>query len=172
MANTGQATGWITPTLLEQSNTDGKWQLKKRDVESSRLAEDSAPGEALADWIKAYGKVGNPLDMVQVSFTPPNGKLKRWNVSPPLETEKSGWDRALDLFLPMIQTPENRQALMLTVTKACRPILEAAIAPTVKATVVETLSELLTDEPDEPTNEVDESSNRQLLSGGVSTLAS
>ncbi len=148
-SRTEDATHWIPKELEKYAEKSGQWSLAKKDCETSRLPDDSAPGESLATWVTGYAQWGSPLDSVRIRFRK-NSVDKSWFVQPIHNAEKTGMDRALDVLLPLLAHAETRTAIASTIGKALRPIVTEAVRPVVKTAVVETLAEIMIDDNNEP----------------------
>jgi len=117
------------------------------------LPEDSAPGDSLAGWVTQYSQWGSPLDTVRVRYR--RGKVdKSWFVQPSAH-ERGGWERALDVLLPLLADKASREALAATIGRAARPIIQEALAPVIKEQVVDTLTEIMQGDGDEPEHKRD-----------------
>lgn len=163
-ARKSTGTAWIPEGLQKLWGCSGAWTLTKKDVEPSRLPNDSAPGESLVQWVTEYSSFGSPFDRVRVRFRGQKGD-KTWFVSPPVGQEQTGWDRALDILLPLLANEQSRAALANTIGQAFQPMIQSAVVPAVRATVIETLQEMLTDVEEESTTDVDATPDHILLSG-------
>jgi hypothetical protein len=175
-ARTSDDTSWIPASLQEYWNRTGSWSLRKKDITPSKLPEDSAPGEQLAEWVRAYAAHGEPMDRIRIRYYTPDTD-KSWYVQGPLQLEeRSGWDRALDVVIPLLANEQTRAALIHTVGKACQPVVAAMIAPTIEKTVelqvVATLERLLTPEPEANTTEVNGTPTDIILPGCGTVLGS
>jgi hypothetical protein len=152
-ARSQDSTAWIPEELTRYLEKSGQWSLAKRDCETSRLPDDSAPGDSLASWVVHYATWGSPLDQVRVRYR--KGTVdKSWFVSP-LANERTGWERALDVLLPLLADKSTRDAIAATIGKAARPMIQEAIGPVIRAQVVDTLTEILQDEVDESERDTD-----------------
>jgi hypothetical protein len=172
LAQARQTTGtaWVPETLRAQWNLHGAWTISKKDVEPSRLPNESAPGESLVQWVTEYSHFGSPFDRIRVRYRGQKTD-KTWFVQPPVAPESTGWDRALDILLPLLANEQSRAALANTIGKAFQPMIQTAVVPAVRATVIETLSEMLTEEEETATTDVNGTSNEHVLSGGSTDMA-
>jgi hypothetical protein len=163
-ARSQDSTAWIPDELTRYIGKSGQWSLAKRDCETSRLPDDSAPGDSLSSWVAHYATWGSPLDQVRVRYR--KGKVdKSWFVCPKSQ-ERTGWDRALDVLLPLLADKGTRDAIAATVGKAARPLIREAFAPVIRSLVVDSLTDILQDDvEDEPQRTTD-------LSGSGPSLAS
>jgi hypothetical protein len=146
-ARSGDSSAWVPDDLVAYAEKSGQWSLAKKDCDTSRLPDDSAPGDSLIAWVTGYASWGSPLDQVRVRYR--SGKAdKSWFVAPS-QDERTGWDRTLDVLLPLLADEKARTVIAATIGRALRPILREAIQPVVRASVVDTLAELLQDDVDE-----------------------
>jgi hypothetical protein len=142
----------------------GAWTLTKKDVDPSRLPNDSAPGESLVQWVTEYSHFGSPFDRIRVRCRGQKTD-KTWFVQPPVAAESTGWDRAMDILLPLLANEQSRAALANTIGSAFAPMIQTAIVPAVRATVIETLNEMLTEEGGDSTTDVNGTANESILPG-------
>jgi hypothetical protein len=146
-ARSQDSTAWIPEELTRYVGKSGQWSLAKRDCETSRLPDDSAPGESLSSWVAHYATWGSPLDQVRVRYR--KDKVdKSWFVCPTSQ-ERSGWDRAMDVLLPLLADKGTRDAIAATIGKAARPLIREAFAPVIRSLVVDSLTDILQDDADD-----------------------
>ncbi len=163
-ARAGDSTSWLTDELREWSAKSGTWSLAKKDCDTSRLPDDSAPGDSLSSWVGSYASHGHPFDQVRIRYR--HKKTDRsWFVSVHHD-EKTGWDRTLDVLLPLLADDKARTVIAATIGRALRPVVREAIQPIVKTAVVETLSDLLEGDAHESEQQRDVSGSGADLAGG------
>ncbi len=163
-ARSQDSTAWIPEELTRYVEKSGQWSLAKRDCETSRLPDDSAPGDSLSSWVAHYATWGSPLDQVRVRYR--KAKVdKSWFVCP-VSQDRTGWDRALDVLLPLLADKGTRDAIAATIGKAARPLIREAFAPVIRSLVVDSLTDILQDDVD------DESERNTDIPGRGAGLAS
>lgn len=142
-ARSGENTAWLTDELREWSNKIGTWSLARKDCDTSRLPDDSAPGDSLAAWVTGYAAHGHPLDQIRIRYRHKKTD-KSWFINI-TANDRTGWDRTLDVLLPLLADDKARTVIAATIGKALRPVVREAIQPI----VLETLSDLMAESQNE-----------------------